>query len=270
MSVSRRIKLFFTIIFLLGLTVFYPFIVYSTNSLVTELRTLWISTAMETMTHQWLATAFFPENMVTEVVEARKQMFESQKDIQSVWVEQEQPPAPPVDENLSEEDKFYARFDELERESAETFFAEHPRYIENGYEEINMDWCEKKDDTGIVTKQGDKVVAINTQKDLMVIELNREGTLGTEYTGYLAIVKDPPAWSWGCARAWENVPDSVCRSLPNIMEPFWASTLRALLTTERQQKAAHRMVMSRRTEKSFRVLLDMAIKSLALMPSIAS
>ena len=28
MSVSRRIKLFFTIIFLLGLTVFYPFIVY--------------------------------------------------------------------------------------------------------------------------------------------------------------------------------------------------------------------------------------------------
>lgn len=59
MSVSRRIKLFFTIILLLGLTVFYPFIVYSTNALVTELRTLWISTAMETMTHQWLATAFF-------------------------------------------------------------------------------------------------------------------------------------------------------------------------------------------------------------------
>ena len=78
----------------LGLTVFYPFIVYSTNALVTELRTLWISTAMETMTHQWLATAFFPEDMVTEVVEARKQMFESQKDIQSVWVEPEQPTAP--------------------------------------------------------------------------------------------------------------------------------------------------------------------------------
>lgn len=81
MSVSRRIKLFFTIIILLGLTVFYPFVVYTSNPFVSELRTLWISTAMETMTHQWLATAFFPADMVSEVVGARQALFESQKDI---------------------------------------------------------------------------------------------------------------------------------------------------------------------------------------------
>lgn len=211
MSVSRRIKLFFTILALLGLTVFYPFIVYSTNSLVTELRTLWISTAMETMTHQWLATAFFPEDMVTEVVEARKQMFESQKDIQSVWEEIEQPVTQPVDENLSEEDKFYALFTELDRASTEAFFEANPRYIENGYENINMDWCEKKDDTGIVTKQGDKVVAINAQKDLMIVKIQRKSALG-EYTGYLAVVKDPSRVGLGLCkdmgkRAGQRMPE---------------------------------------------------------------
>ncbi len=212
MSVSRRIKLYFTIIILLGLTVFYPFVVYSTNSLVTELRTLWISTAMETMTHQWLATAFFPEDMVTEVVEARKRMFESQKDVQSVWAQEEQPAVQPVEQPLTEKDKFYAMFDDLDRASTEAFFAEHPRYIENGYENINMDWCEKKEDTGIVTRQGDKVVAINAQKDLMIVELNREGALGTEYTGYIAIVKDPSRVSLGLCkgmghRAGQRMPE---------------------------------------------------------------
>lgn len=211
MSVSRRIKLFFTIIALLGLTVFYPFIVYSTNALVTELRTLWISTAMETMTHQWLATAFFPKDMVTDVVEARKQMFESQKDIQSVWKEEELPVVQEPEKPLTEKEKFYQMFDELDQESAETFFAEHPRYIENGYENINLDWCEKKEDTGIVTKQGDKVVAINAQKDLAIVELTRKSALG-EYSGYLAIVKDPSRVELGLCkgmgkRAGQRMPD---------------------------------------------------------------
>lgn len=200
MSVSRRIKLFFSIIILLGLTVFYPFVVYSPNTFVTELRTLWITTAMETMTHQWLATAFFPADMVSEVVNARKQLFDSQKDIQSVWAQTEPTTPEKLDVNMSPEDKFYTLFEELDRASCEAFFAEHPQYIENGYENINMDWCEKSDDTGIVTKQGDKIVAINAQKSLMIAKLEREGMLGTEYTGYLAIVKDPSRVSLGLCK----------------------------------------------------------------------
>ncbi len=211
MSVSRRIKLYFTIIILLGLTVFYPFVVYSTNSLVSELRTLWIATAMETMTHQWLATAFFPEDMVTEVVEARKQMFESQKDLQSVWTQAEEPTVKAAEEPLTEEDKFYTMFDDLDRASAEAFFEANPQYIENGYENVNMDWCEKKDDTGIVTRQGDQVVAINAQKDLMIVKIRRDSALG-EYTGYVAIIKDPSRVSLGLSkgmgkRAGQRMPE---------------------------------------------------------------
>ncbi len=200
MSVSRRIKLFFTIIILLGLTVFYPFVVYTSNPFVSELRTLWISTAMETMTHQWLATAFFPADMVSEVVGARQALFESQKDIQSIWGQDGQTATDKIDTNLSPEDQFYALFEEIDRASCEAFFAENPRYIENGYDKINMDWCEKGEDTGIVTKQGDKVVAINTEKSLMIVRLEREGLLGTEYNGYLAVVKDPSRVELGLCR----------------------------------------------------------------------
>ena len=63
-----------------------------------------------------------------------------------------------------------------------------------------MDWCEKGEDTGIVTKQGDKVVAINTEKSLMIVRLEREGLLGTEYNGYLAVVKDPSRVELGLCR----------------------------------------------------------------------
>ena len=139
MSVSRRIKLFFTILILLGLTVFYPFVVYTSNPFVSELRTLWISTAMETMTHQWLATAFFPDDMVSEVVNARKQLFDSQKDIQSIWGTNEQTAVDRLSENMSPEDKFYTLFEELDRTSCEAFFAENPRYIEDGYDQVNLD-----------------------------------------------------------------------------------------------------------------------------------
>ena len=88
----------------------------------------------------------------------------------------------------------------LDRTSCEAFFAENPRYIEDGYDQVNLDWCEKGEDTGIVTKQGDKVVAINAEKSLMVVRLEREGLLGTEYNGYLAIVKDPSRVSLGLCR----------------------------------------------------------------------
>ena len=63
-----------------------------------------------------------------------------------------------------------------------------------------------------MTKQGDKVVAINAEKSLMVVRLEREGLLGTEYNGYLAIVKDPSRVSLGLCRGMgeregQRIPD---------------------------------------------------------------
>lgn len=200
MSVSRRIKLFFTIVLLLGLTVFYPFVVYTTNPFVSELRTLWIATAMETMTHQWLATAFFPQDMVAEVVEARTNIFEEQANIESIWGQTAESTVDKAEAALTEQDKFYTLFPELDRESCETFLAEHPQYVEDGYDSISFDWCDKSSETGVLTRQGDMVQAINTQKSLMIVRIERETSLGTEYNGNLAIVKDPSRVSLGLCR----------------------------------------------------------------------
>lgn len=200
MSVGRRIKLLFTVLLLLLLTVFYPFIVYTTNPFISELRTLWIATAMETMTHQWLATAFFPEEMVADVVNARANMFKEQADIESIWGKTETTTVQKAENETNEKDRFYTLFEELDRESCEAFFEAHPNYIEKGYDKVNLDWCEKRDPTGIKTKNGDMVQAINAQKSLIVVRIERETSLGTEYTGNLAIVKDPSRVSLGLCR----------------------------------------------------------------------
>lgn len=200
MSVGRRIKLFFSILILLGLTVFYPFVVYTTNPFVSELRTLWISTAMETMTHQWLATSFFPSDMVAEVVQARANMFESQADIESIWGHIAESSVAKAQGQTTEKEKFYTLFAELNRESCEKFFEENPDYLKNGYLSVNLDWCDKKEKTGIVTTQGDAVQAIHAQKSLLIVEIEKETSLGTEYNGNLAIVKDPARVSLGLCR----------------------------------------------------------------------
>lgn len=67
----RRILKTFSIILIMelltGLVGFYLF-VYSSFPVFTGLRTLWIETAMTTMTHQWLATTFFPQETINEVM----------------------------------------------------------------------------------------------------------------------------------------------------------------------------------------------------------
>ena len=83
----------------------------------------------------------------------------------------------------------------------------------------------------------------------MIVELNRgkkgEGTLGTEYTGYLAIVKDPSRVELGLCKGMGKREGQ--RMLPELAEYnrsyFGASTHQALLTTVRRQRAVHHMVM---------------------------
>lgn len=46
----------------------YVTVVYSNIPFIDYWRTIWIETAMTTRTHQWLATAFFPENVISSVM----------------------------------------------------------------------------------------------------------------------------------------------------------------------------------------------------------
>ena len=60
---KHRFSLILTCLLLTGLTVVYPFLLYTDNAFVTKWREWYIETAMGTMTHQWLATSFIPHDV---------------------------------------------------------------------------------------------------------------------------------------------------------------------------------------------------------------
>lgn len=53
------------------MTALYTAVVYSDISFIKYWRTIWIETAMTTRTHQWLATAFFPSNVIDGIMKTQ-------------------------------------------------------------------------------------------------------------------------------------------------------------------------------------------------------
>ena len=145
------------------------------------------------MTHQWLATWFIPENIIIEVMTKRYLMNQKQEGIVSnwdgAWEEKEEETAE------TPKDKFYAMFSELDESEFERFLADNPEYLENGYDEINIDLIGEPSqthyDTGLKTKQGDTVLAVNAAHGILIVEQTGEDTLGMEYAGKIALCKKP-------------------------------------------------------------------------------
>ncbi len=188
---KHRFALGLTCFFLIGITVVYPFLLYTPNAFVTRWREWYIETAMGTMTHQWLATWFIPEDIINEVMTKRYLMNQKQEGVVSdwdgAWTKDDTAKTP--------KDKFYAMFDELNETEFENFLADNPDYLENGYDEINIDLIGDASrthyDTGLKTKQGDTVLAVNAKHGILIVEQTGEDTLGMEYAGKLALCKKP-------------------------------------------------------------------------------
>ncbi len=202
----HRVALVFTCIIMVGLTVVYPFLLYTPNAFVKKWREWYIETAMGTMTHQWLATFFIPDSIIDSVMTKKYTMDEKQNGMESFWddVDTKSTKDKEVPDNPKE--SFYEVFSEIDRESLEDFLRENPGYIENGYDRININLIEsastKNYDTGIRTKQGDAVLAINSRHGIMIAEIVGEDSLGMEYAGKLAFCKKP-----------ENVFVGLCEGL---------------------------------------------------------
>ena len=82
---KHRFALGLTCFFLIGITVVYPFLLYTPNAFVTRWREWYIETAMGTMTHQWLATWFIPHDMIEEVMVKRYLLNQKQEGAESAW-----------------------------------------------------------------------------------------------------------------------------------------------------------------------------------------
>ncbi len=155
-----------------------------------QLRDRYIATALGTMNHKWLATAFIPGDIVQAVREDLENDRLSQVGQNSGDWSLEPLPGEP---------DFFARFPELEEAEVLAWVREHPEAIETGWESFSVNQA-GLDDTGtdLYTRQGDQVLAIDAANGLMVLRI-RSGN----FRGVLILGKDPsrlccaPSADWG-------------------------------------------------------------------------
>lgn len=189
------------------------------------LRSIYIDTAMTTMTHQWLATALIPGDVVQDVVRQAEAIKDAQVGVNSKWEGVDSKPSVSGSPSsgfskdaaaqilggiaqdvgfTNEDDKFFERFYELDEKSTRAYVEEHPEVIEKGWDKFWVHEAGLDDEgTDIYTTQGDQVLAIDAENGLMVVRVT-----GSTYQGVLVIGKDAsrlkcaPSSRWGIEGEW--------------------------------------------------------------------
>ena len=154
--------------------------VYSDIPFIKKWRTIYIETAMSTNSHQWLATYFIPKSVVDEVVDKKNAALEKQKQLESKWETQETEET----ETKTPEDLFYEKYWELDTYAFREYLKENPYLTMNDYSQVLIE--DFDEELGLVTKNGDPILVVDTANNLMII-----GIHGSNYVGKLAIIKDP-------------------------------------------------------------------------------
>ncbi len=192
---------------------------------LSALRSIYIDTAMSTFTHQWLATALIPGDVVQAVVDKTKAHQDSQIGVDSHWGDADKVPeetkspssgfskdaAASILSNIAqdvgftnEEERFFEKFYELDEKSTRDYAEAHPEVIANGWDKFYVNEAGLDDSgTDIYTTQGDQVLAVDAANGLMVVRVT-----GSTYRGVLVIGKDAsrlkvaPSSQWGQVGEW--------------------------------------------------------------------
>ena len=162
----------------------YCLCVFSDIPFIAKWRTIYIQTAMDTMNHQWLATAFIPRSVIDEAMALRGQAQQEQTEHSSAgdWAGEG-----PESVEVSGEEDFYKLFWELDRESMEAFLGAHPEALENGWAELCINEAGLSDEgTDIRTTMGEQVLAVDVPNRVLLLRVS-----GSGYRGVLAVAKDP-------------------------------------------------------------------------------
>ena len=182
----------------------YLTVAFSQLPLIKEYREIWIKTAMATMRHQGLATFYFPASTVDEVWQQYIDAVGAQENIESEdptnlgqnvheaedwteptgnWsIEEEK-----FDKLTDEQKTFYSMFYELDVDSAEAYFKDHPAALQSGYLHVLVNEASlNSNGTSIVTKLGEKVLAIDAENQILILEVRCDGARGV-----LAVAKRP-------------------------------------------------------------------------------
>ena len=206
-ALDRIISILLVIVTLEAL---YCTAVFSNIPFIANYRTRYIATAMQTMRHQWLATAFIPPAVVNAVTEQMEEAKEAQIGVNSNWNMGQRPdaqqpqnfhtnlPNEEAEEQLPEEQRpFFKLFSEIDIESMQAYVEKNPKVIAAGWDEIYInDSKPDSDGTDILTVQGDRVLAIDAKNAVLLIRVT-----GSGYRGVLALAKDPARVSIQAANA---------------------------------------------------------------------
>lgn len=91
---------------------------------------------------------------------------------------------------LSEQERFYACFYQLDRSTMEAYVDAHPEVLAQGWSGIDINAAGLEDsETEIHTTQGDQVLALDAKNGILLIRVELDGS-GNASRGVLAICKD--------------------------------------------------------------------------------
>ena len=155
----------------------YLIFVYSNIPFIAKWRTIYIETAMTTNTHQWLATWFFPDYIIADVMLKYNEGKEAQEDLASTWED--------VEEIIDSSDdiEFFNRYWELKSDSFSDYIEKNPDLVKNGYDNLVIEDFYGK--LKLKTSEGDDLLVVDIPNNLLII-----GVKGSGYQGKMAIIKE--------------------------------------------------------------------------------
>ncbi len=192
----------------LVIEILYFTAIFSKNPFISKWRNIYIETAMDTLSHKWLATSIIPDDIIQGVMDQRRAALEAQIGKVSSWTkeepdqkpEQNEPSPTVIDAEVSvipqqtEEDlkaqaraAFFEIFHEVDQASMDAYVAAHPEALDKGWEGVYINEAGMDDSgTDIQTVHGEQVLAIDAENQILLVRVKGEG-----YQGVLAVAKDP-------------------------------------------------------------------------------
>ena len=197
---------------ILVIAILYSVAVFSNIPFIKKWRTIYIETAMTTMTHQWLATSFIPGYIIDDVMSDASKQQEIQNNLQSSWddldietnikndilidkpelnndpmVENPETETPVIETpevtkpDTSKEDKFFDVYWEIDKESMYKYMSAHP---EAEYDSLLIENLDESID--LKTTFGETIKVLDVKNNLIILKVTGEG-----YSGLLAKSKNP-------------------------------------------------------------------------------
>ncbi|MCC8048752.1 MAG: phosphodiester glycosidase family protein [Oscillospiraceae bacterium] len=164
------------IIFLAMIASLWGVAVYSDIGFIAKWRAIYIETAMSTMNHQWLATAFIPQSVIDEVMDERSAVLEAGLVEETKLPQATAAPTPEPEAEESEAQALCRIFPDIDPDTVpeDMIKGEAEKFKRKDMESV-----------GVLTLCGDAVWAIDAVNGILIVSVSGDG-----YAGKLAIVND--------------------------------------------------------------------------------